>query len=343
MRRLQPAELFQFVAAIGTAAAAIRAPGRPAAGPAFGNRCPRAGTAVRRLSPRPVRREPDRQAERVAVAVGGADEARMARIGLNLAPQPGDGVVHRPARRRHVEIAPDLAQQLVAVDDSARCARPGSAAPRTRGGSGELRRGRTSPAGMRRSMSHTAQRQAFRRSAGSAAAPRGSAPAAPRGRTAWSRSRRRPVRARPACRPSGRARRQMMIGTRPPSRSTPHRSKPSRSGQHQIEQDQVGRDVARARSAPAPVAHPVDLELLEGQVVDHAPGPAPGRPRRSGCVSGIMTSQRLQAERTPWSRRRARSRDGKVPPWSVTIRQDDRQAEAAAARLGAAAADELAL
>src|SRR5688500_2066938 len=54
----------------------------------------------------------------VAVAVHRADEARPVRIGLDLLSKSCDGVIDRSSRGWHVEIAPDLPQQLVPVNDA---------------------------------------------------------------------------------------------------------------------------------------------------------------------------------------------------------------------------------
>ena len=51
--------------------------------------------------------------ELVAHAVDGEDVLRMARIWLDLLPQPGDVDVDG-ARRRHRVVAPDFVEQLVA-------------------------------------------------------------------------------------------------------------------------------------------------------------------------------------------------------------------------------------
>ena len=57
------------------------------------------------------------QGQTVAVSMNGMDEARTVRVDFELLPQSRDGVINRPSHRG-LRVAPDLAEQLVPVDDT---------------------------------------------------------------------------------------------------------------------------------------------------------------------------------------------------------------------------------
>src|SRR5271154_5335482 len=64
-----------------------------------------------------------RERQVVPVAVRRVKELRLVRVGFDLLAQPQDGLVHGPVRVRHVRVAPDDPEQLVAMHDAVRALR----------------------------------------------------------------------------------------------------------------------------------------------------------------------------------------------------------------------------